>query len=109
MENLDLVFFRSLFVVPQTTPSVAFYLETGCLSIGTILKGKRINYLHYLVTLDESEMLYKFFIAQWENPVAFDWTSEVKKNLNEFGLSTDLEEIKKMSKNSLKNLVKKHA
>ena len=54
-------------------------------------------------------MSLKFFLAQWENPVAFDWTLEVKKNLSEFGLSTDLEEIKRMSKNSFKNLVKKHA
>ena len=109
MENLDLVFFRSLFEVPQTTPTAAFYLETGSLSIGTLLKVKRINYLHYLVNLDKSEMLSKFFLAQWESPVALDWTLEVQKNLTEFGLSTDLEEIKKMSKNAFKNLVKKKA
>ena len=50
----------------------------------------------------------KFFLAQWESPVALDWTLEVQKNLTEFGLSTDLEDIKKMSKNALKNLVKNH-
>ena len=109
LESLDLVFFRSLFDVPQTTPTIAFYLETGSLCIGTILKVKRINYLHYLVKLDKSEMLSKFFFVQWENPVALDWTSEVKKNLIELGLSTDLEEIEKMSKHVFKNLVKKHA
>ena len=54
-------------------------------------------------------MLSNFFLAQSESPVALDWTLEVQKNLTEFGLSTDLEEIKKMSKNIFKNLVKKHA
>ena len=70
---------------------------------------KRINYLHYLVKLDKSEMLSKFFFAQWDNPVHLDWTIEVKKNLLEFGLRTSLDVIKKMSKNTFKNLVKKHA
>ena len=63
LESLDLVFFRSLFQVPQTVPTVALFLETGSLTIGTILKMKRINYLHYLVKLDKSEMLSKFFFA----------------------------------------------
>ena len=109
LENLDLIFFRSLFQVPQTVPTVALFLETGSLTIGTILKMKRINYLHYLIKLDKSEMLSKFFFAQWDSPVHLDWTIEVKKNLIEFGLPTNLDVIKKMSKNTFKNLVKKHA
>ena len=109
LESLDLVFFRSLFEVPQTTPTVAFYLETGSLTIGTILKVKRINYLHYLVKLDKTEMLSKFFVAQWDNPGSKDWTLEARKNLIELGLPTELDAIKKMSKNAFKKFVKKHA
>ena len=54
-------------------------------------------------------MLSKFFFAQWENSGTKDWTLEVRKNLIELGLPTDLDLIKKMSKNALKKLVKKHA
>ena len=54
-------------------------------------------------------MLYKFFIAQWNNPVKSDWTLEAKSNLVEFGMKTSLEEIETMSKNSFKNLVQKKA
>ena len=103
------VFFRNLFQVPQTVPTVALYLETGSFSIGTILKIKRINYLHYLVKLESSEMLSKFFHAQWENPVELDWTVEVRRNLIELELPTNLDVIKQMSKNSFKSLVKKQA
>ena len=109
LENLDLIFLRSLFEVPQTVPTVALYLETGSYSIRTILKVKRIIYLHYLLNLDESEMLSKFFFAQWENPSNLDWTLEVKNNLIEFGMKTNLDEIRKMSADRFKNLVKKHA
>ena len=45
-------------------------------------------------------MLSKFFWAQWETPIKFDWTVEVRKNLIEFGVTNNLEEIKNMSKYS---------
>ena len=109
LEGLDLTFFRTLLEVPHTVPTVALFLETGSFSIRTIIKVRRINFLHYLVKLDKSEMLAKFFLAQWDNPGTSDWTVEVRENLHELGLPTNLEVIKKMSKNVFKNLVKKHA
>ena len=109
LESLDLAFFRTLFQVPQTVPTVSLFLETGSYSIRTIIKVRRVIYLHYLLKLKNGEMLNKFFYAQWENPVKADWTVEVKKNLIEFGLPTDLEQIKAFSENKFKNLVKKHA
>ena len=54
-------------------------------------------------------MLSKFFYAQWEKPVKSDWTTKVKRNLVELDLPTSLSEIKAMSKNAFKKLVKKHA
>ena len=106
-ENLDQIFFRTLFEVPHTVPTVSLYLETGSLSFGTIIKVRRLNFLHYLLKLNKSEMLYKFFIAQWNNPIKSDWTLEAKLNLVEFGITTSLEAIEKMSKNSFKSLVQK--
>ena len=92
-ENLDQIFFRTIFEVPHTVPTVSLYLETGSLSFGTIIKVRRLNFLHYLLKSNKSEMLYKFFIAQWNNPVKSDWTLEAKSNLVEFGMKTSLEEI----------------
>jgi hypothetical protein len=109
LENLDVTFFRTLFEVPQTVPTVSLFLETGSFSIRTILKVKRINYLHYLLNIRETEMLSKFFKAQWDSPIKSDWTIEVKNNLTELGLPTNMDVIKRMSKNSFSNLVKKHA
>ena len=28
-------------------------------------------------------MLYKFFLAQWENPTKQDWTEQIKKDLSD--------------------------
>ena len=109
LESLDLTFFRTLFAVPQTVPTVSLYLETGSLRIGTIIKVRRVNFLHYLIKLDKTEMLYKFFLAQWNKPVKSDWTMEVRTNLKEFGITDNLENLESMSKNSFENLVKKKA
>ena len=68
LESLDLAFFRMLFEVPQTVPTVSLFLETGSYSIRTIIKVRRVIYLHYLLKLEDSEMLSKFFYTQWWEP-----------------------------------------
>ena len=69
----------------------------------------RLKFLHSLVNQDKNCMLYKFFIAQWENPVTGDWVLQVKNDLSDFGLSHDLSCLKARSQNSFKDLVKKKA
>ena len=109
LEKVDLEFFRALFSVPGTVPTAGIYLETGCYRIGTIIKVRRLNFLHAMVRLDKSEMLSKFFHAQWEKPVKFDWVLDVQENLVEFDLPTRLVDIQTMSKYKFKNLVKERA
>ena len=64
-------------------------------------------FLHYLLNLPESDLTSKVFQAQILQPVKNDWALQVKQDLIEIGLSdTTFEEIKVMSKNAFKNLVK---
>ena len=60
LESLDRLQFRKFLKDPISTPQESFYLELGILLIGVIVKARRINYLHYLLTRNENEMLYKF-------------------------------------------------
>ena len=48
-ENLDHLFFRRLFKGPKSTPIEAFYLETGAVPIGIILKKRRLNYFQSIL------------------------------------------------------------
>ena len=89
LENIDIMFFRRLFRVPRTTPIVAYYLETGSLTFSTIIKLKRLKYLHYLANIPETDMLKKVFVQMWDNPRKKDWTEEVKMNMFEFKLETE--------------------
>ena len=68
LEDVDKLLLRKLLNVPETTPKDAFFLELGILPIGIIIKARRVNYLHYLLTRDTSEMIVKLFYTQWNEP-----------------------------------------
>ena len=108
-EDLDRNLLTRVFQVPVSTPQEAFYLELGILPIGVIIKARRINYLQYLVTRREHEMLYEFFICQWYHPVRGDWTETVKEDLKDFDIPCDFQFVKSKSKESFKRLVKINA
>ena len=109
MEALDRMLIISILKTPLSTPSEALQLELGLISISTLIKARRINFLHYLVTCKESEMIHKFFKAQWDYPIRNDWTNQVREDLLEFGISENLEVIKSKSIISFKKLVKMKA
>ena len=96
--------------VASSCPIEALYLELGCMPLSIIIQSRRINYLHYLTQRKESEMLYKFFITQWNYPAKKnEWSEKVKVDLEEFGIECDLSWIKSKSKLSFKRLVKEQA
>ena len=109
LESLDRTLIKRIFSVPNSTPTSALYLESGCMTVGTIIKARRLNYLHYLVNTPEKEMLYRFFRCQWDNPNQNDWVNQVKKDLEDFKIPIDLKNINKTSRFGWKNLVKKKA
>ena len=59
------------------------------------------NQIHH-----ENSLLHRFSMAQLENPVQSDWTNQVKKDLTEVALDTSMQEIKMMSKETIKERVK---
>ena len=66
----DLIILESLEILnsPRSTPKESLYIELGIVDIETIIKSRRIHYLHYLCIRQESEMISKIFTAQWKNP-----------------------------------------
>ena len=109
LEVLDRSLLKRIFSAPNSTPTAALYLETGTMTIGTIIKARRLNFLQYLVKLPKEEMLSRFFHCQWLESNQHDWTNQVRIDLEELDLTVDLEEIEKKSIFSWKNLIKKKA
>ena len=74
-----------------------------------MIKARRINYFHYLNSNNSTEMLHRFFTAQWKYPTSQDWTEQVRGDLEDFEILVDLEFIRSKSEYSFKNLLKKEA
>ena len=104
LEDLDLNLMRKILNTPFSVPSEGVYLELGCMNIETILKARRLNYLHYLLNQNESSMLYKFFCTQWKYSSKNDWTDQARLDLADFGISENLEQIRNQSKNKFKRI-----
>ena len=68
--------------------------------------ARRLNFLHHLANMNNEEMLYKFFIWQWEHPSRNDWTEQVRADMVKVGMPATLEFLTSKSKNAFKGLVK---
>ena len=106
---MDRVLLGQILGLPKSTPAEALYLEVGCLNIGTIVKMRRINFLHTLLRSNEESTLSQFFQTQLNHPDKDDWTVQVCQDLNDFQIDKNFAAIKSKSKESFKNMVKKHA
>ena len=106
LEDLDLSLLRKVLNAPFSVPPEGVYLELGCLNINTLIKAKRVNYLHYLISQSENTMLGKFFNAQLKYSSKNDWTEQVKTDLKDFGISDEMSELKGISNLRFKKLVK---
>ena len=93
LETLDEQFLRSMFYESHSktsslakTPLELLYLETGCIPIRFILKSRRVNFLHYILSDKEESLLSNFFRAQCDNPEKGDWVTSVQNDLKELEL-----------------------
>ena len=106
LEGCDKTLLRKLLNVPITCSSEAFYLETGCLSIKYILKGRRLMYYWTLLNKSDTELAKQVFKIQKKFPVKDDWVTQVKLDLDELGIQLAEEKIKEMKYEAFKKMVK---
>ena len=87
-------------------PIEGIKLELGIYSIGTIIKARRVIFLHNVLSTSDNEMNQKVLMAQWNNPTKDDWTEQVKLDLKDFQIEADLIKITKKSQNYLRIMLK---
>ena len=66
-------------------------------------------FLHYLVSLDEKELLAKVYSTQKANPLKNDWCLQVQSDMREFKLEMTDEELKALSKEKVKTACREAA
>ena len=107
LERVDKALLRKLLCVSSKSVVCGMFLELGLWPIKVVLIGKRVMFLHYILSRPETDLVYRVFQAQDKHPVKNDWAIQVRKDLEDLGMS-DLshEEIKLKSKEAFKKLVK---
>ena len=83
------------------------YLALGATPVRYVLMSKRLNYLKYIINEDDGTMLKECFKAQHQEPTKGDWVTTVLADMEHLNINMTFDEIKNVSVNSFKNIVKK--
>ena len=82
------------------------YLEFGIIPIAYLIKIRKQMFLHHILHQNEDSLLFRFFMAQLRNPTQGDWATSVIEDIDELELGLQLDDIKNMTKNSFRKIVK---
>ena len=107
LQLMDRLLIKRIMELPKGASTAGIHLEMGLTPVKFLIKGKRLMFLHYLLTRDRSELLSKVYYAQKAKPVTGDWSELIKEDLEVTGLNKFSEdEIKGMKKSKWKKIVK---
>jgi hypothetical protein len=105
LEQVDETLLRRIFETGIHTPKVMLYLELGIYPIRFVIQNRRVMYLHNILSNKQS-LQYKVFQAQLKSPCKGDWTSTVKNDLCEPGISLTHQELSRMKKEKFQTFLK---
>ena len=94
--------------VASSTSNAFIYLELGVLPIDYEIEKRQIMFLYRILQLEPTDPVYNLFceMVKLNEDGELNWWSGVKVALAKFNLPSDLDVIKKMTRNSFTKLVK---
>ena len=106
LEVIDHQILRAITGAQAKVPTEMLYLETGQVTIKSVISARRLLYLHNILQRHESELIRKIYIAMREDPLRDDWIHLVQKDMKDIDLTLSDNQIEAMSKSDLKKLIK---
>ena len=107
IERIEENYLRKVLNTTKGCPIVQIYLEMGHIPARVEIQKIRLLYLQYILKQSDENSINKFFKLQIEFPTCEDWASTLMKDLKEFGIEENFEEIKLMTKNKFSNILRK--
>ena len=105
LEACDKKLLTKVFSVPSTTSFEAVYLETGCLPIRFILRGRRLMYYWTLLNKSNDELVKKVFDTQNQFRSKDDWIFQVEEDMKYLNFDLSENAIKSMPKQAFKKIL----
>ena len=107
LEKCDRSLLTRLFSVPFSCSYEAVFLETGCLPIRYILKGRRLIYYWTLLNKPDNELVKKFFDIQKQFSSNNDWILQIAEDKKDLNIDISDESIKILKKGAIKKYIKR--
>ena len=104
--SVQLKFLKKIMGVKQATTNSFTYLEMGVMPIKYEFHKRQLSFLHHIIHLSEDDPVQKLWKYQASLPDYSNWWSGVKKLMAKYTIVMSEEEIKEMSKDSFKRMVK---
>jgi hypothetical protein len=105
LEEIDEMYMRKIFDLPKSTPRIGLYAECGKIPIRNIIQTRRLLFYWHILHLEETELVFKFYLAQKFKPGKNDWILSVYKDMKELGITMSDNEVKKISLIKFKEIV----
>ena len=106
LDKIDLQLLRQSLMLSSKSARSLILLELQLVSVEYIIKQKRINFLHHLLTEEEDSLSKKIFLKQVEKPVRGDFVKLVNKDLLDCNINLTYDEIKSTPKKKFKEMIK---
>ena len=106
IERIEECFLRKILNTSKGCPITELYFSVGHTPARFEIQKMRLLFLQYILQQDEESLLKRFFLLQLELPTKGDWASTCLKDLKELKIDLSLEDIKKISENKFRKLIK---
>ena len=106
IERIEEGHLRQILKTTKGCPITQLYLEVGQVPARFAIQKMRLLFLKYILQQSDESSLKKFFNLQLEQKTRGDWASTCLNDLKALRIAETLEEIKNMSKQKFKNILK---
>ena len=106
LERIEEEFLRKLLKTGRGCPVSQLYLETGHVPARFAVMKLLCLFLKSILDENTESLIYRFIMAQHENPTRGDWVSSCLRDLKYLKISRTLEDIKAMKRNLFKKILK---
>ena len=106
LEQCDEILLSNILECDGKSSNAFKYLELGIIPIRFEIMKRKIMFLQYILRQEKNSMVYKIFKAMEDNPIKNDFVYTCKKYLEILKINTNFEEIGKMSKFTLKQILR---
>ena len=105
IERIEEGFLRRLLKTSRGCPISQLYLSVGQIPARFEIMKMRIMFLKDILDENEESLIRKFLMIQLEQPTKGDWVSTCKENLKQLELPEEFNEITRITRNKLGNML----